>query len=128
MISKTRKYSVVASAKSRGPRAEFKSGLEVGQINQVRKLAVTIHARKSVAPQFGPHRKFGSLRFRSQDIGWRAPRRVIVGSAPLGLPDRLAWTRFADDLRDADAVVGKHLLATNFLDAMMSRIHAPRRH
>ena len=125
MTSKTRKYSVVGSANRRA--AEFDAGLLVRQIDQMREMLVAIDARESITAPFGLHRQRGVLRFRGEDIGRLAPCGIVVGRAPLGLPDRLARPCFVDHLGDADAIIRKHLLAADGLDLVMVGVSPPRR-
>ena len=99
----------------------------VRQIDQVREVSVTIDAGESIAAPFGRHRKRGALRFRREDVSRLAPCGIVVGRAPLGLPDRLSRPCFVDHLGDANAVVRKDLLATDRLDLMMVGVGPPGR-
>ena len=93
----------------------------------MRKMLLAIDARESVTAPFGLCRQRGTLRFRGEDIGRLAPCGVVIGRAPLGLPDRLSGPFFVNDLGDADAIIRKDPLAADGLDIMMAGVGPPRR-
>ena len=93
----------------------------------MRKMLLAIDARESVTAPFGLCRQRGTLQFRGEDIGRLAPCGIVIGRAPLGLPDRLSGPLFVNDLGDADAIIRKDLLAADGLDIMMAGVGPPRR-
>jgi len=108
--------------------AEGDTRLDIGRVDKVRELAIAIDAGEGVARPVHRHGKLVAPRFRDQHIGRLAPRGVVVGRAPLGLPDGLSRPRLVDHLRDAQAIVGKHPLPPQRLDMVMLAVDTPRRH
>ena len=107
-------------------RAEFDAGLMIRQIDQEREVAVTIDALEGIWRHWVCTGS-GALRFHRKNISRLAPCRIVVGRAPLGLPDRLSRPCFVDQLGDANAVIRKDLLATDRLHLMMVGMSPPGR-
>src|SRR6185312_11375413 len=94
----------------------------------MRELALPIDAGEGLAWPVRRYCKLFPLRLRDQHIGRLAPRGVVVGRAPLRLPNRLSRPRLVDHLRDAQAVIRKYSLPAQRLHMVMSAIGAPCRH